>query len=160
MLDYSFSIGEVMKVAIVGSRDYDNYWEFRRYIDEFRKHIEIDMIISGGAKGTDEMAYRYAVEKGITFVCHPPKPEDGFPRAFSRRNLRIVEMSEAVIAFPKGKSSGTRHSISLAERLSKKLYVVEIPNCSHLPVEFPYICMKCKEKVEAKNDRRIATGTS
>jgi predicted Rossmann fold nucleotide-binding protein DprA/Smf involved in DNA uptake len=114
-----------VKVAIVGSREYDNYPEFKFYIDEFRKHIEIDMIISGGAKGVDYMAYQYAVENGITFVCHPPKPEDGYPAKFFRRNLRIVEQAECVIAFPKGKSSGTRNSISLAKRLNKQLYVVE-----------------------------------
>ncbi len=139
-----------MKVAIVGSREYNNYYEFKSYIDQFRKHIQMDMIISGGAKGVDSMAYQYAVEKGITFVCHPPIPEEGFPRAFFRRNLRIVEMSECVIAFPKGKSSGTRHSINLAEKLNKQLYVIEIkdPPCKHLPAEFDYICMSCGKLVK------------
>jgi predicted Rossmann fold nucleotide-binding protein DprA/Smf involved in DNA uptake len=115
-----------VKVAIVGSREYNNYIEFKSYIDQFRKHIEIDMIISGGARGVDFMAYQYAVENGITFVCHPPKPEDGYPGKFFRRNLRIVEMSECVIAFPKGKSTGTRHSIKLAEKLNKQLFVIEL----------------------------------
>lgn len=137
-----------MKVAIVGSRDYDNYYEFKSYINQFRKHIDIDMIISGGAKGVDSMAYRYAVEYGITFVCHPPIPEEGFPRAYFRRNLRIVEQAECVIAFPKGKSSGTRHSISLAKKLDKKLYVIEIPPCNHLKADRTYICMNCGETVE------------
>ncbi len=115
-----------MKVAIVGSREYNNYTEFKQYLDAFRNHIQIDMIISGGAKGVDKMAYDYAVESGITFVCHPPKPEDGFPRAYFRRNLRIVEQADCVIAFPKGKSAGTRHSIGLANKLKKELYVVEL----------------------------------
>ncbi len=116
-----------MKVAVVGSRNYDNYYEFRLYMDGFRNRISIDMIVSGGAKGVDEMAYRYAVERGITFVCHPPKPEDGMPRMYFRRNLRIVGASECVIAFPKGKSSGTRHTMGLAKKLGKELYVIEIP---------------------------------
>jgi predicted Rossmann fold nucleotide-binding protein DprA/Smf involved in DNA uptake len=115
-----------MKVAIVGSREYDNYPEFKQYLDAFRSRIQIDMIVSGGAKGVDTMAYNYAVEKGITFVCRPPIPEDGFPRAYFRRNLRIVEQAECILAFPKGKSTGTRHSISLANKLKKELYVVEL----------------------------------
>jgi len=114
-----------MKVGIVGSREYNNYLEFKSYIDEFRKHIQIDMIISGGADGVDSMAYEYSRKNGITFVCHPPKSEDGFPRAYFRRNLRIVEQAECIIAFPRGKSSGTRNSISLAKRLGKQLYVIE-----------------------------------
>jgi predicted Rossmann fold nucleotide-binding protein DprA/Smf involved in DNA uptake len=117
-----------MKVAVVGSREWSDWNLFKKYMDAFREHIQMDMIISGGAAGVDNMAYWYAIEKGITFVCHPPIPEDGFPRAYLRRNLKIVEQAECIIAFPKGKSSGTRHSISLADRLSKKLYVVEIPD--------------------------------
>lgn len=136
-----------MKVAVVGSRDYNSYWEFKAYMDSFSKKVQIDMIISGGAVGTDSMAYRYAVENGITFVCYPPKPEDGYPRKFFRRNLRIVESCEALIAFPKGKSSGTRHSISLAKRLNKPTYVIEI-KCKHLPHTFDYICAMCGEVVK------------
>lgn len=117
-----------MKVGIVGSRDYSNYTEFKSYIDSFRKHIAIDMIVSGGAKGVDFMAYQYSIENGITFVCQPPKPEDGYPAKFFRRNLRIVAMSEAIIAFPKGKSTGTRHSIRLAEKLGVKCYIIEVNN--------------------------------
>lgn len=117
---------KMCKVAIVGSREYTNYQTFKIIIDVLRKSIQMDMIISGGALGVDSMAYRYAVENGITFVCHPPKPEDGYPAKFFRRNLRIVEQAEFVIAFPMGKSSGTRHSISLAERLHKELKVIEL----------------------------------
>lgn len=115
-----------MKVGVVGSRDYNDYASFCKYMSAFRKYIDIDMIISGGARGVDSMAYRYAVEKGITFVCHPPIPEEGFPKALFRRNLRIVDTSEAIIAFPKGKSSGTRHTISLAKRREIPCYIVEI----------------------------------
>lgn len=111
-----------MKYAIVGSREFTDYNKFKMIVNIFK---DIDMIISGGAIGTDNMAYRYSVENGITFVCHPPKPEDGYPRKFFRRNLRIIEMSEVVLAFPMGASTGTRHSISLAKRLNKKLFVFE-----------------------------------
>jgi len=114
------------KVAIVGSRAYTNYQSFKIMMDVFSKSIQIDMIISGGAAGIDSMAYRYAIEKGITFVCHPPKPEDGYPSKFFRRNLRIVAQAEMVIAFPMGNSPGTRHSISLAKRLNKELKVIEL----------------------------------
>lgn len=113
-------------MGVSGSREYNNYSEFRAYMNAFRERIPMDMIISGGARGVDEMAYRYSIEYGITFVCHPPKPEEGYPQKFFRRNLRIVSQSEILLAFPKGKSTGTRHSISLAKKLGIKYYVVEI----------------------------------
>lgn len=115
-----------MKVAIVGSRNYTDYQMFKMYVKGFRKVHSIDMIISGGANGIDTLAYQYAVEHGITFVCHPPKPEDGYPAKFFRRNLRIVEQSEIVLAFPMGKSTGTRHSIGLAKKLNKECIVIEL----------------------------------
>lgn len=115
-----------MIVAIVGSRDYNNYSEFKAYIDKFRERIQIDMIVSGGADGADSMAYEYARKHGITFICHPPKPEDGFPRAFFIRNVVVAQHGECMIAFPKGKSSGTRHAISAAKKFNRPCYVVEI----------------------------------
>lgn len=114
-----------MKVAIVGSRNYHNYEVIKSIVNQFKKENEIDMIISGGANGVDALAYQYAIEYGITFVCHPPKPEDGYNK-FTRRNLRIVTHAEYVIAFPMGVSKGTRHSISLAKKLSKGLKIIEI----------------------------------
>lgn len=115
-----------MKIGISGGRDFLDYKKFSALMDEFRNHLEIDMIISGGAKGTDEMAYRYSIQKGITFVCHPPKPEDGYPARFFRRNLRIVEQCETLLAFPTKNSKGTYHAISLAKKLNKPCYVVEV----------------------------------
>jgi predicted Rossmann fold nucleotide-binding protein DprA/Smf involved in DNA uptake len=122
----NYSRTYAMKVGIVGSRNWNDYEAFKSYCNSYQKIFPFDMIISGGANGVDAMAYRYAIENGITFVCHPPKPEDGYPRKFFRRNLRIVGQSEIVIAFPMGTSSGTRHSISLCEKLNKMVLVIEI----------------------------------
>lgn len=118
--------GDVMKVAIVGSREWSNYPLFKVYIDKFRENIQMHMIISGGARGVDSMAEKYALENEIEFVCFPPILEEGFPRAYFRRNVRIVNAADCIIAFPKGKSTGTRHSISLANKLKKQLYVIEV----------------------------------
>lgn len=114
------------KIGIVGSRYFDNYEVFKLILLPYRKQFSFDMIISGGAKGIDDLAYKYAVQCGITFVCHPPILNEGIPRAYYRRNLRIVEQSEIIIAFPMGESRGTRHTISLAKRLKKQLYVIEL----------------------------------
>lgn len=114
------------KIAIVGSRYFDNYHLFKLILLPYRKQFEFDMIISGGAAGVDTLAYKYAIENGITFVCQPPKPEDGYPRAYYRRNLRIVEQSEIIIALPQGRSPGTRHTISLANKLKKQIEIIEL----------------------------------
>jgi|SRR5688572_7736825 len=117
-----------MKIGIVGSRYFTDYDAFRVILKYYRNKFEFDMIVSGGATGVDELAYKYAVQCGITFVCHPPKLSEGIPTAYHRRNLKIVGMSEIIIAFPLGESRGTRHTISLAKRLNKELYIVELQN--------------------------------
>lgn len=115
-----------MRVGISGTRRFNDYVLFSKYMDSFREHIDIALLISGGAKGIDELAYNYAVKNGITFVCYPPVPSEGFPRTFFRRNLRIVEACDILIAFPDKKSKGTRHAINLAKKLNKEYYVIEL----------------------------------
>jgi hypothetical protein len=114
-----------MIVAIVGSRNYYDYEYFKLMVDEFRLRNEITMIVSGGCRGVDEMAYSYAVNRGITFVCYPPKPEDGRSK-FTKRNLRIAEHCEVMLALPMWDSRGTHDSIRLAEKLGKKVYVINV----------------------------------
>ena len=112
-----------MKIAVVGGRDFSDYNFMKMVLDSFHKLFGIDMIISGGATGADEFAYKYAIEKGITFVCYPPDPKDGFPRAYFRRNIGIVNHCEAVIAFPTKNSRGTWHTINKAKQLGKKVWI-------------------------------------
>jgi len=112
-----------MKVAVVGGRDFSDYEYMKRILGSFRDKFGIDLIISGGASGADELAYRYAIENGITFVCHPPKPEDGYPRKFFRRNVRIANHCEVMIAFPTKNSKGTWHSVEKAKQLNKKVWI-------------------------------------
>lgn len=109
-----------MILAVVGGRYYKNYELMRQILNK----IEIDMIVSGGASGADSLAYKYAVNRGITFVCHPPKPEDGFPRKFFRRNIKIAEHCDKMIAFPTKSSRGTWHALNSAKKLGKDTFVV------------------------------------
>lgn len=114
------------KVAIVGSRNYNDYQHFKAIINCLKQSFPIDMIVSGGAAGVDLLAYQYAIEYGITFVCHPPIPNEPSPQRYHRRNLRIVNQAEIIIALPMGESRGTRHSISLAKKLNKRVFVFEM----------------------------------
>lgn len=53
-----------MNVAIVGGRDFDDYEQFKSCING--EKIKFKCIISGGARGVDSMAERYAKE-----ICVP-----------------------------------------------------------------------------------------
>lgn len=113
-----------MIVAVIGGRKFRNYELMCEKLDQ----LGITKIVSGGAKGADSLAYRYACDRGITFTCHPPLKAEvetmGFARAAKRRNLRIVEHAEYVMAFPDRHSRGTYHAIGLAKKLKKPGVIV------------------------------------
>lgn len=117
-----------MKIAVVGCRRFQNFTFISDELDKLDPPPT--MIISGGADGVDSIAYHYARKKGITFVCHPPledeKEKMGFSRSAKRRNLRIAEHCEHLVAFPSGQSKGTWHTVSLAKKLGKPVTVIKI----------------------------------
>ena len=87
------------------------------------KHY-ISQIVSGGAKGADSLAARYANEKGIPLVVFLPVWDKYGKRAGFVRNKEIVKASDIVICFWDGQSRGTKHSIDYAEKLNIKTIII------------------------------------
>lgn len=114
-----------MIVGVVGSRKFSDYYFMRSELDQ----MDISMIVSGGARGADALAYRYATETGIMFICHPPLKEDkenlGFSGACKRRNRRVVQQCDHLVAFPLPGSKGTWHAVNLANELEKPITLLE-----------------------------------
>lgn len=107
------------KVAIIGSRTFKNY----EFMKESLKAFAIGEIISGGAKGADSLARRYAEEKNITITEFIPEWDKYGKSAGFKRNKLIIEQSDAIIAFWDGQSAGTAHSIRLAKEAGKNVYI-------------------------------------
>lgn len=130
-----------MKLAVVGSRRFGNYdlyfFDNNRDSAIAKKLTEIDYqylcfklkglniteIISGGAKGADSLAERYANENNIFMTVFIPEWSLYGKSAGYRRNELIVENSDEVYAFWDGESPGTKHSIELAKKLNKPITV-------------------------------------
>jgi len=113
-----------MNVGVVGCRNFTNYDYLSRVLDLFVKRFDITKIISGGARGTDSMAIKYAKEKGLAWKNHLPNKKHGFPAALFIRNQLIIDDSEILIAFWDRESTGTLDSIKKAKK--KKIMVYEI----------------------------------
>ena len=107
-----------MKLAIVGSRDFDDY-EFLKKIINYHPCTQI---ISGGARGADTMAKRYAAEHGIPMQEFFPDWYAHGKSAGFLRNEQIVESCDELVAFWDGKSRGTQHSMTMAEEAGKPVY--------------------------------------
>ncbi len=114
-----------MKLAVIGSRDFTNYPELKEALDKVSKYIDIELIISGGARGADSLAERYAKEHDIQTLIFRPDWEKYGRKAGIVRNYDIIRNCDMVIAFWDGKSKGTAHSISIAREQKKKVLIYQ-----------------------------------
>lgn len=114
-----------MKIAVVGGRKFSNYNLLKETLEQ-EKFTGI--LISGGAKGADQMAERYALEKNIPTQIFRPLWDLHGKQAGFIRNKKIVEACDKLIAFWDGQSKGTSHSIYLARNAGKEVKVVTYAN--------------------------------
>lgn len=98
-----------MKVAIIGSRDLE-FYDFDSVLPE-----GTDCIISGGAKGIDQCAAAYARKHGLELIEYLPDYRLYGRGAPIRRNRKIVDAADYVVAVWNGKSRGTLDVIAYAE---------------------------------------------
>ena len=112
-----------MKVAVVGSRDFDDFDYLSAILDCTRNLPGIDLIISGGARGADRLAEQYAKQHTIPIKIFYAEWDKYGKSAGYRRNIDIINEAEMVIAFWDGKSKGTKHSIDLAKKQGKLISV-------------------------------------
>jgi len=116
---------ETVKLAIVGSRSFDNYATLKRIIEGIRAQFdyEWDSVISGGASGADYLGEKYADEFVIDKVIYKAEWDKYGKRAGFIRNEYIIRDCDVCICFWDGESHGTKHDIELCEKMHKKCFV-------------------------------------
>lgn len=119
-----------MKLAIVGSRDFNDYELVARIIGTHFYYmvncIEMndDEIISGGARGADTLGKNYAKNCGLKYTEFLPNWNELGKKAGFVRNQQIVDACDMVLAFWDGQSKGTKHTIDLARIAKKPTFIV------------------------------------
>lgn len=111
-----------MKLAIIGSRAIVEL-DLNNYINE-----KPDLVISGGAKGIDTLAWKWAVNNNIDIIVHRPDYNKHGKWAALRRNDVIIDEADRIIAFWNGKSTGTKYVIDRAKKLNKPCEIILIEN--------------------------------
>jgi predicted Rossmann fold nucleotide-binding protein DprA/Smf involved in DNA uptake len=112
-----------MKLAVIGSRNFNDYEQLKKEINKLSFSKDINEIISGGAKGADSLAEKYANEYRIKLTVFKPDWNIGKHAGFLR-NTQIIESSDAVIAFWDGQSKGTLDSLNKAKKLNKIVVII------------------------------------
>lgn len=119
-----------MNLAIVGSREITDYAIVFEKASKIVEKNKVTHIVSGGAKGVDTLARRFAEEKGIPLLEFKPDYSTYGRGAPLQRNTTIVEHSDVVLAFVTPNSKGTWDTIKKAEKMGR---IVKIVNVSFSP---------------------------
>lgn len=117
---------KAIKLAVIGSRSFDDKNRLFAMLD---KNIDrIEMIVSGGAKGADSLAHQWAQERGVPcliFYARWHSLDGDYDRgAGFKRNHKIIDTADRVLAFWDGESRGTAHSMSIAKHKNKPIKVI------------------------------------
>jgi len=115
-----------MKLAIVGSRNFKSFRKMYLSIQKLMEVSDIELIVSGGAKGADTLAEHFADMYNIPKKIFKPDWNTFGKRAGFLRNKDIVDTADQVIAFWDGKSKGTKSTIDLAKEQNKLLKIINI----------------------------------
>jgi hypothetical protein len=116
-----------MKLAVIGSRSFSD----QKMLTDILNQLEnISCIISGGARGADQLAEQWAHDNQIKTKIFLPNWDQHGKQAGILRNIQIIENADACIAFWDGKSKGTKHSISLCKKYGKMCTIININKSS------------------------------
>ena len=105
--------GMKLNVAVIGSRSFDDYGLLSRFIITRILPKRIRCIISGGAKGADSLAERFAEEYHCDFKVFHAEWRIYGSKAGYLRNHDIIKTCDMCFAFWDGTSRGTAHAIQL-----------------------------------------------
>lgn len=126
----------MFKVIIAGSRSFRDYDLLEQKCDKILNSIQDEIwVISGTAKGTDQLGEKYAQKRGYYLLECPadwnnyldkPKSQIGQTKSGNKywklagieRNRKMASEAQALIAFNQGKggSSGTNNMIREAQK--------------------------------------------
>ena len=118
-------------LLIAGSRSFDNY-EFLRercdYLLSNHRNDEIH-IVSGGAKGADSLAERYARERGYLLHVFPAQwnlygKSAGYKRNEQMQKFIAQYPHRGCVCFWDGESKGTQHNFDLCRNFNTPLRVL------------------------------------
>ncbi len=106
-----------MKVAVIGSRGL--------IVNDLEKYLpeNVTEIVSGGARGVDSSAKAYALSHGLKLTEFLPEYDKYGRSAPLKRNIKIIEYADLVMAFWDGQSHGTKFVIESCKKMNKPVRI-------------------------------------
>lgn len=113
-----------MHVIIAGGRDFVDSNRMGEVLDRLFSLNKPDSIICGMANGADKLGWEYARSRGIAIQEFPANWDDHGKAAGPIRNRKMAEVATHLVAFWDGRSAGTKHMISVAEKMGLQIRVI------------------------------------
>lgn len=115
-----------MWIVVAGSRTFNNYSLIKKKLDFFLQKLENITIVSGGARGVDKLAERYAKENNYPLEVFKADWKKYGKSAGYKRNVEMAEVSDCLVAFWNGTSPGTKHMIDIAKEKNLNIRIVNV----------------------------------
>lgn len=119
------------KLIVAGGREFNEYLTLSQAIDNLANGTYADKavsIVSGMARGADELGVRFAQEHGVTLhKFHANwRPNGVYDNgAGHKRNRDMGDFADGLLAFWDGQSKGTKGMIDYMRSLKKPVHVVK-----------------------------------
>lgn len=117
----------MIKLIVAGSRGFDNYDFMCYYLDKCLQNLDLSQvtIISGGARGADELGERYARERGLNVLVMPAEWNKYGRGAGYIRNEEMAKIATHCVVFWDGQSRGAEHMIKTARKYALHLRYID-----------------------------------
>jgi hypothetical protein len=112
-----------MQLIIAGSRSFHDYQHLCQTLAPERPRIT--QVLTGGARGADQLGYRWAWKHQVTHQLFRADWERFGTSAGVRRNYQMAQAGDMLLAFWDGRSAGTRHLIGCMQQLGKPVVVIQ-----------------------------------
>ena len=118
----------LFRVIIAGTRSFNDYELLRASCNNLlseKQRTHTVVVISGTARGADQMGERYAKERGFQLRRFPADWEQHGKSAGHIRNAKMADNADALIAFWDGQSRGTKNMIDNARRKGLAIRIIQ-----------------------------------
>ena len=113
-----------MRIIVAGSRNFDCYWLLESKLDFYIGDHQLVQIVSGTARGADQLGEKYAENRGLSIERFPADWDTHGKRAGYIRNEQMAKYATHAVIFWDGRSKGTASMIKLCTTYSLKYRVV------------------------------------
>lgn len=124
----------MISLGIVGSRALEGNLRAYTVIHEYISALRPDQIVSGGARGIDNMSVEVALGMGYDeddITIHLPKPRsqaraDVIASYFARNTLIVEDSTDLLAIMVRGGSSGTMDTVRKAQAKPISAFVIYV----------------------------------